>query len=321
MTLPTLVIGGYLGAGKTTLVNNILRHANGQRIAVLVNDFGDINIDADLIQGQFGDILELSGGCVCCSFGADLVGSLMTVATRTPAPDWVLIETSGVALPGAVARSARLVSALNVLGVLTVLDALTVAAQAINRYVGSTVMQQIQDARWLLLNKVDLPTPADLAKTRSWLADLNTHAPILETSQAALPPDFWHSLKNHADHAGQPAISWKTHRLRLSTDPLLSSASQNFESRSWQFQTGVKVQALKEALAAQPKVIRAKGRVRDEAGVLWVLQKVGAICSVTPAEEVNTDPGADSVADPVAGQLVVITLRGDMPDVRAWAIA
>ena len=104
------VIGGYLGAGKTTLVNRWLRQAQaqGRRIAVLVNDFGEIGIDADLILAQSDDVLELAGGCVCCSFGSDLMAALLRLAERNPAPAHVLIETSGVALPGAVARSAKL---------------------------------------------------------------------------------------------------------------------------------------------------------------------------------------------------------------------
>ena len=94
--LPTVVIGGYLGAGKTTLVNHLLRHADGRRVAVLVNDFGDVNIDADLIEGADAGVLSLSGGCLCCSFGDDLVGTLLALQRRQPPPDVVLIELSGV---------------------------------------------------------------------------------------------------------------------------------------------------------------------------------------------------------------------------------
>ena len=93
--LPVLVIGGYLGAGKTTLVNHLLRQAGGQRIAVLVNDFGDVNINAELIAGEAdgcpssAGVLSLAGGCLCCSFGDDLVGTLTGLARRDPAPDLV----------------------------------------------------------------------------------------------------------------------------------------------------------------------------------------------------------------------------------------
>ncbi|MDA0225683.1 MAG: GTP-binding protein, partial [Proteobacteria bacterium] len=69
--LPLTIIGGYLGAGKTTLVNHLLRNAEGRRLAVLVNDFGDLPIDADLIASRDGNLLAIAGGCVCCSFGSD----------------------------------------------------------------------------------------------------------------------------------------------------------------------------------------------------------------------------------------------------------
>ena len=145
--LPTVVIGGYLGAGKTTLVNHLLRHAGGRRIAVLVNDFGDIAIDAELIDATSGDasagVLSLSGGCLCCSFGDDLVGALNGLAQRQPAPDLCLIELSGVALPAAVVRTARLALAVDIVGTLVLADASAIRAQASDRYVGDTVRQQL----------------------------------------------------------------------------------------------------------------------------------------------------------------------------------
>lgn len=95
------VIGGYLGAGKTTLVNHLLREREGRRIAVLVNDFGELSIDDDLIESTDGNVMRLAGGCVCCSFGSDLVAALMVMPDMLPRPEHILIETSGVALPGA----------------------------------------------------------------------------------------------------------------------------------------------------------------------------------------------------------------------------
>ena len=134
--LPTVVIGGYLGAGKTTLVNHLLRTAAGRRIAVLVNDFGEIAIDAELILGAEGGVLSLAGGCVCCTIGEDLVGALETLLTREPRPDLLLIATSGVGMPGAVAQTAGLMADLLVEGVVVLMDAETVSSAAADRYVG-----------------------------------------------------------------------------------------------------------------------------------------------------------------------------------------
>ena len=179
--LPVVLIAGYLGAGKTTLVNHLLRHAQGRRIAVLVNDFGSINIDAGLVAANAdldnsAGVLSLAGGCLCCSFGDDLVGTLGTLAQRTPPPDVCLIELSGVALPASVVRTAQLSPAAEVVGTLVVADAEHIQRQAADRYVGDTVRQQLQQADWLLLNKPDLVAADALQATAAWLRGMLPHA-------------------------------------------------------------------------------------------------------------------------------------------------
>ena len=82
--VPVTVIGGYLGAGKTTMVNQLLRHAEGRRIAILVNEFGDLPIDEDLIEAEGEDMIAISGGCICCSFGSDLTAALIKLSELTP---------------------------------------------------------------------------------------------------------------------------------------------------------------------------------------------------------------------------------------------
>ena len=101
--IPVTVIGGYLGAGKTTLVNHLLRNANGLRIAVLVNDFGALQIDADLIEAADGDTISLANGCICCSLAGGLVEAMLGILDRPQPPEWVVIETSGVSDPVAAA--------------------------------------------------------------------------------------------------------------------------------------------------------------------------------------------------------------------------
>lgn len=93
MSIPVTILGGFLGAGKTTAVNHLLRRATG-RIGVLVNDFGAINVDAALIEAREGDVLALSNGCVCCALGPDLGESLARLAGRVPAPDRIVVEAS-----------------------------------------------------------------------------------------------------------------------------------------------------------------------------------------------------------------------------------
>jgi hypothetical protein len=135
------VIGGYLGSGKTTLVNHLLQHSGGMRLAVLVNDFGAIAIDASLVVSRSTSVISLSGGCVCCSFGSDLIGALQSLATGVEAPHAILIETSGVALPRIVLQSASLVPGMTARSVTTVIDArpCSRAADRFRGYRGSQV--------------------------------------------------------------------------------------------------------------------------------------------------------------------------------------
>ncbi len=124
---PLTIVGGFLGAGKTTLVNHLLRHADGRRLAVLVNDFGAVNIDAALIAGRAGDVVRLTNGCLCCSIGDSFVDALIAVMRGPVLPDHVVIEASGVADPGRVAELAYLDPAFSLHGVVVLADAERVA--------------------------------------------------------------------------------------------------------------------------------------------------------------------------------------------------
>ena len=106
-TTPLTVVGGFLGAGKTTLLNHLLRQTK-QRLAVLVNDFGAINIDAELVASHNGNTISLANGCICCSIGDNLVEALVDLTRQRSLPDHIIIEASGVADPARIAELARL---------------------------------------------------------------------------------------------------------------------------------------------------------------------------------------------------------------------
>ena len=97
MPVPILLVTGFLGAGKTTVVNHLLAHAEGRRIAAVVNDFGAINIDAELIEGASDGVVSLANGCICCTLEGDLLRTLAALLRRDPRPEFIVIETSGVA--------------------------------------------------------------------------------------------------------------------------------------------------------------------------------------------------------------------------------
>ena len=190
LSIPATIVAGYLGAGKTSLVNHLLRTANGLRIAVLVNDFGDINIDADLIESQDGDVIALAGGCVCCSFGSDLMAGLQKLTQLPLPPQHVLIEISGVALPSTVASSLRLTRDVQLQAIVVLVDAETIVAKIADRFVGDTVLAQLQAAHLLVLNKTDLIDADTMAALTDRLAAINPRATCVSAQRGVVPNEL-----------------------------------------------------------------------------------------------------------------------------------
>ncbi|TQV75733.1 CobW family GTP-binding protein [Denitrobaculum tricleocarpae] len=185
--LPLTVITGYLGAGKTTLVNHMLRHADGRRIMVLVNDFGDIAVDADLIESQEGDTLTLANGCICCSMGGDLFYALSDALDRQPRPDHLLIEASGVADPTRISEIARAEPELRLDGTIALLDALGFPALVDDAQIGSSLVRQIAAADLIVVSKSDLQAPDALSELKAQVAALAPTARQIEASFGRVP--------------------------------------------------------------------------------------------------------------------------------------
>jgi G3E family GTPase len=141
--IPLTVIGGYLGAGKTTLINHLLREAGGRQLTVLVNDFGELEIDAALIEARHGDTISLSNGCICCAVGDRLVSALMQIGRRARPPDQLVIETSGIADPRRVAQIGTAGRRFALHGIVVVVDPLEARARLADPYVGETVRRQL----------------------------------------------------------------------------------------------------------------------------------------------------------------------------------
>jgi cobalamin biosynthesis protein CobW len=136
MKIPATVITGFLGAGKTSLIRHLLQHANGARIAVIINEFGDLGVDRELLLGcgdaacDGGDVIELANGCICCTVADEFLPTMERLLARQPAPDHIVIETSGLALPKPLVKAFQwpaVRARVTVDGVITVVDAAAVA--------------------------------------------------------------------------------------------------------------------------------------------------------------------------------------------------
>jgi len=185
--IPVTVIGGYLGSGKTTLLNALLRGGHGLRLAVLVNDFGSINIDAELIAAHEGDTISLANGCICCSLRDNLGAAFYALAARPDPPDHVIIEASGVADPQRIAHYAQAIPGLRLDGIIVLADAELIRRQARDKYVGDTVLRQLQAADLIVLSKIDLVAPDAVADVRAWLVTHAPGAPIIAAVAGQLP--------------------------------------------------------------------------------------------------------------------------------------
>lgn len=168
------VVGGYLGAGKTTVVNRLLEAPHGKRIAVLVNDFGAVNIDAKLVRARSDDVIELDNGCICCTIGGALVDALTRVAMREERPDLLLIEASGVSDPAKIAQVGLLNGAFRLTAVLVIADALELVHTLADPLVGAMAQQQIDSASAVIVTKLDL---IEAARRERAVADVRALAP------------------------------------------------------------------------------------------------------------------------------------------------
>ena len=184
MGIPLTLISGYLGTGKTTLINNLLRTTK-KRIALLVNDFGDINIDESLIEARTETVMSIAGGCVCCSYGNELIETLESMSSSKFLPDHIVLEASGIALPSKIIQTISLMDFLSFHGTVLLTDASRLTSQLNDVYISDTISLQIEQHDLLVLNKTDLLSEDELSdcidtvskrfEIRKFLKTVNAH--------------------------------------------------------------------------------------------------------------------------------------------------
>lgn len=307
MPVPILLVTGFLGAGKTTVVNHLLAHAGERRIAAIVNDFGAINIDAELIAGASDGVVSLANGCICCSLEGDLLRTLATLLRRDPKPDYIVIETSGVADPADVVRNLMdpvILREALLETVLCVMDAGTPPAaldDALRR-------SQLRVADIVALSKLELADEGAGMRMRAAIRAQRARAVVVDAPHGEIPPALL--FPAHADRAPAPRAPGPKR-----------PAEDRFETLSWTSERPLSLPRLQQAIGKlAPKLTRAKGLFEtvEQPGRQMVFQFAGGRATLAPSDA--PAPGVARARIVFIAELGVIS-RAELDGIMAACIA
>ncbi|MDC0837084.1 GTP-binding protein, partial [Limnoraphis robusta] len=185
--MPVTIITGFLGSGKTTLLNQILENKQNLKIAVLVNEFGDINIDSQLLVSTDDDMVELSNGCICCTINEGLVDAVYRVLERSDRIDYMVIETTGVADPLPIILTflgTELRDLTNLDSVIGVVDSESFTP---DHFDSEAALKQISYSDMIILNKTDLATAEKLQELEAYISTVKRGARIIRSEYGRVP--------------------------------------------------------------------------------------------------------------------------------------
>ena len=272
--VPVTIISGFLGCGKTTLLNRIMASDTGLKIAVMVNDFGQINIDSKMVVNNDGKVMNLANGCICCSISDDLIGQLESLLAQEKGPQYILIEASGVSDPGRIARTLKYPQfrgRLELDAILTLVDAGQLLT--LDEEFRQLAMTQLEAADIVIINKTDQCSVQDLHAIRDeWLFP---DSRVYETRYADVPMAL--IIATHA-HMGTTTGVDNNEKIH----------GDIFESLSWQTDQPVNLTRLRTIIDDLPlSIYRAKGVFLTEEmpGTPVVLQQVGSRAEWSRADQ------------------------------------
>lgn len=289
--VPVTLLTGFLGAGKTTLLNRILTGDHGLRVGVLVNDFGAINIDAELVDGVEENTINLTNGCVCCEIRDDLVESLEQLLTREEAVDYVLLEASGVSDPGSITTTflnPKYEKLLRLDSIACVVDAEGIFKHGDNEDLNFLKMRQIGYADMVILNKVDLVGPVHIEVIKEWIDHHLKRVRIIEAVKCDVPLDVLLAVgrfdpeKTIVDGENNEITEHASHHKH-------ESAKGMFDTWSYKSNKPFSLEALRKMVRRElpATIYRCKGIIytADETDKRFSMQIVGRRTEISELDE------------------------------------
>ncbi len=263
--VPVTLLGGYLGAGKTTVINELLRRTD-RPVAVLVNDVGAVNVDAKLLRRRNRNTIEFTDGCVCCSLSDGLGRAFDELRSHEQPPDHVVLELSGVAEPSRVVPWTAS-AGFTLDGVVVLIDAEQFCNLESHDVIGHTVRTQVIAADLLVLSKLDLATPTQTHMTRQRLAELAPHIPVIESDHEAAGAILSLGARRPAGSpATPPPTLFDVHRTEIVPIPKPATIAL--------------LDSLLDSLPSD--TLRAKGIAETADGQQLIIQVVGRRRSIEP---------------------------------------